>query len=64
LPNSDIDVSVCDFEKNEYTLMEDIAGLIDKNKRYKNMVKIGMAKVPIIKLVDKKYNIPIDISLN
>ena len=64
LPHSDIDVSVCNFSKDEYHLMEDVAKLFEESDRYKDVQKIGMAKVPIIKLRDTKYNIPIDISFN
>jgi len=44
--------------------MESVSNLFIDSKRYKDIEKIGNTKVPIIKLRDIKYNIPIDISFN
>lgn len=44
--------------------MEKVSKILEETKRYKDIEKIGMAKVPIIKLRDTKFNIPIDLSFN
>ena len=64
LPNSDIDLVVYNPEVKEITQINRIANHLYKSGICKSIETLKHTKVPLIKLVDKKTNINVDITFN
>jgi len=64
LPNSDIDLLVYNPQVREHTMISKITDALVRADACRSIDPIKHAKVPIIKLQDKKHGVNVDISFN